>query len=208
MDNMDELINSLIENSVLRSSEIIDAFRSIDRKDFVLDIYKTLAYKDRPLPIEHDQTISQPTTVAFMLELLEPHKGDIILDIGSGSGWQSALLAHIVGPTGHVYAIELIPELKIFGEKNIEKYGFIRSGIATCLCMNAQNGLPEKAPFDKIIAAASADTIPSTWKKQLKIGGRIVTPIKESIYLIKKKTEVEFEEKEFPGFVFVPFVEN
>ncbi len=205
---MDELVNSLIENDVLHSPEIIDAFRSIDRKDFVLDIYKTSAYEDRPLPIEYNQTISQPTTVAFMLELLEPRKGDIILDIGFGSGWQSALLAHIVGPSGHVYAIELIPKLKIFGEKNIEKYGFIQSGVVTCLCMNAQNGLPKKAPFDKIIAAASGETIPHAWKEQLKIGGRIVTPIKESIFLVIKKKEEEFEEKEFQGFVFVPFVEN
>ena len=205
---MDELVNSLIENSSLCSPRIIDAFRNTDRKDFVLDIYKTLAYEDRPLPIEYDQTISQPTTVAFMLELLEPHEGDIILDTGSGSGWQSALLAHIVGPSGHVYAIELIPELKTFGEKNIEKYGFIRSGIVTCLCMNAQDGILGKAPFDRIIAAASADTVPSAWKEQLKVGGRIVVPIKESIYLIEKKTEDKFEEKEFPGFVFVPFIEN
>ncbi len=208
MDNMDELVNSLIENGMLRSPKIIDAFRNIDRKDFVLDIYETLAYEDRPLPIEYDQTISQPTTVAFMLELLEPHEGDTILDIGFGSGWQSALLAHIVGPKGHVYAIELIPELKTFGERNIEKYGFIGSDIVTCLCMNAKNGLSQKAPFDRIIAAATTDTVPSAWKKQLKVGGRIVVPIKESIYLIEKKTEEEFEEKEFPGFVFVPFVEN
>ena len=208
MDNVDELINKLIKQGTLYSYEVIDAFRNINRRDFVPDNYADFAYEDCALPIGHNQTISQPTTVAFMLELLEPHEGDIILDIGSGSGWQSALLAHIVGPSGHVYAIELIPELKIFGEKNIEKYGFIQSGVVTCLCMNAKNGLSQKAPFDRIIAAATTDTVPSAWKKQLKVGGKIVVPKKESIYLIEKKTEDKFEEKEFPGFVFVPFVEN
>ncbi|MCK5095877.1 MAG: protein-L-isoaspartate O-methyltransferase [Candidatus Pacebacteria bacterium] len=205
---MNELTDQLIESGILHSPKIIDAFRNIDRKDFVLDIYKTLAYEDRPLPIEHDQTISQPTTVAFMLELLAPHEGNIILDIGSGSGWQSALLANIVGPKGRVFAIEIVPELKTFGEKNIEKYNFIKSGVVTCLSLNAQNGLTEKAPFDRIIGAASAEKVPPAWKKQLKVGGKIVTPVKESIYLIEKKNENEFKEKEFPGFLFVPFVEK
>ena len=205
---MNELTDQLIESGILHSPKIIDAFRNIDRKDFVLDIYKTLAYEDRPLPIEHDQTISQPTTVAFMLELLAPHEGNIILDIGSGSGWQSALLAHIVGSKGHVFALEIVTELETFGEKNIEKYNFIKSGIVTCLSMNAQNGLPEKAPFDRIIGAASTEKVPPAWKEQLKVGGKIVTPVKESIYLIEKKNENEFKEKEFPGFLFVPFVEK
>ena len=205
---MDELTNQLIQEGFLHSPKIIEAFRNIDRKDFVLDIYKTSAYEDRPLPIEHGQTISQPTTVAFMLELLGAHEEDIVLDIGSGSGWQSALLAHIVGPKGRVFAIEIIPELKTFGEENIGKYDFIRSGVVTCLSLNAQNGFPEKAPFDRIIGAASAGKVPPAWKEQLKVGGKIVTPVKESIYLIEKKNKHEFEEKEFPGFVFVPFVEN
>ena len=205
---MDELTNKLIKQGTLYSSEIIDAFRNIDRRDFVPDKYTDFAYEDHALPIGYNQTISQPTTVAFMLELLASRKGDTILDIGSGSGWQSALLAHIVGLEGHVYAIELIPELKKFGEKNIKKYRYVQSGVVTCLCMNAQNGLPEKAPFDRIIAAASTDTVSSKWKEQLKIGGRIIVPIKESVFLITKGERGEFEEKEFPGFVFVPFIEN
>lgn len=205
---MDKLINKLIRQGTLHSPRIVEAFRNIDRREFIPEEYLESAYKDFPLPIGYGQTISQPTTVAFMLELLEPRKDDTILDIGSGSGWQSALLAYIVGNKGHIFAIELIPELKEFGEKNIEKYGFIKSGVVECFRMNAQNGLPEKAPFDKIIAAASADTIPIAWKEQLKIGGRVVAPIGESIFLITKKSENRFEEKEFPGFMFVPFIEK
>jgi len=208
MNKVDKLINKIIKQGTLHSPRIIEAFRNVDRRDFVPKEYLKSSYKNSPLPIGYNQTISQPATVAFMLELLEPHEGDTILDVGFGSGWQSALLAHIVGSKGHVLAIELIPELKEFGEKNIEKYGFIKSGVVECLGMSAQNGLPEKAPFDKIIAAASARAVPSAWKEQLKIGGRMVVPIEESIFLIIKKSEDEFEEKEFPDFLFVPFIEN
>ena len=205
---MNELTDSLIKRGILRSPEIINAFCNIDRKNFVPDEYAESAYEDHPLPIGYNQTISQPTTVAFMLELLAVRRGDTVLDVGSGSLWQSALLAYIVGPKGHVFAIEIIPELKELGEKNIGKYGFIQSGVVTCLCMNAQNGIPEKAPFDRIIAAASGVAVPRAWKEQLKIGGRIVIPIKESIYLFVKKKDGKFEEREYPGFVFVPFVED
>ena len=90
--------------------------------------YADLTYVNEPLPIGHGQTISQPLTVAFMLELLQPEEGNKILDIGSGSGWQSALLAEIVGEKGKVYAMEVVPELKEYGEKNVSKYNFVKRG--------------------------------------------------------------------------------
>ena len=121
MLNKEELIEYLEnETMVLRSKELKDAFVAIDRKDFMPIDYMEEAYEDYPLPLQNTgQTISQPTTVAFMLELLNPRKGEKILDIGSGSGWTTALLAHIVGKGGKVIGIERILELVELGQINI-----------------------------------------------------------------------------------------
>jgi len=206
------LIDQLIEQTYLKSPQIIQAFRKIKRADFVPFDLKREQGEDfineynAPLSIGYGQTISQPLTVAFMLELLKPEQGDKILDIGAGSGWQTALLAQIVGSKGRVFAVEIIPELKNFGEENVRKYNFVKKGIVKFICGDGTKGLPQEAPFDKIIAAASAEKIPLAWKKQLKVGGRLVAPVEESICLLIKKEEGEFEERKYPGFVFVPLV--
>ena len=114
---MDNLVKELITNGALKTPRIIEAFRAIDRKDFVPEELQDEAYGNYPLQIGYGQTISQPNTVAFMLELLAPELGNKIIDVGSGSGWQTALLAHIVGPKGKIFGIELVPELKKMGER-------------------------------------------------------------------------------------------
>ncbi|MFC1720934.1 protein-L-isoaspartate O-methyltransferase [Patescibacteria group bacterium] len=200
------LVQQLIESGTLKTSEIIEAFRAIDRINFVPEDKKEEAYRNVPLPIGFGQTISQPETVALMLELLQPKKGEKIMDVGAGSGWQSALLAQIVGKTGKIFSIEIVPELKLFGSQNISKYGFIEDGRVESLSLNAETGMQEEAPFDKIISAASANFVPQEWKNQLKVGGRIVMPVKESILLVEKTGENEFKETEYPGFAFVPFI--
>ena len=203
---MKNLIKELISSGYLKTPRLIEAFEKIDRKDFVPEEIKNEAYINSALLIGHGQTISQPLTVAFMLELLQPEEGNRIMEIGSGSGWQTALLASVVGDKGRVLAVELIPELCIFGKKNVSKYDFVKSGIVKFFCFNAVKGLPEEAPFDRIISAASAEEVPKAWKEQLKIGGRMVLPIKDAVHLLIKKGENEFEEQVFPGFVFVPFI--
>lgn len=205
---MEELIDRLIKEGYLKTPLIIEAFQKIKREDFVPEGLRSEADINAPLPIGYGQTISQPLTVAFMLELLQPKAGDKILDIGSGSGWQTAMLAYCVGDKGKVYAIERIPELVEFGKNNVAKYSYIEKGIIEFVCGDGSKGLKEKAPFDKIIAAASAKEIPQEWKRQLKVGGRIVTPVKDSIWLLVKKSDKKFEEKEFFGFAFVPLIEN
>jgi len=214
-----DLIDSLIKENWLKTPIIIEAFRKIKRIDFLPENMKDLADLNEALPIGFGQTISQPLVVAFMLEQLESKEGDKILDIGSGSGWTTALLAEIISSVdfydtcrksqqkmGKVIAIEVIPELKEFGEKNVAKYNFIEKGIVEFICADGSKGYEKEAPFDKILASAEAKELPKEWKEQLKIGGRIVTPIGNSIWLFVKKNNNEFEEIEYPGFAFVPLI--
>ncbi len=208
MGEKEILIQELIEGGYLHTKRIIDAFKKIDRKDFVPAEEIESAYENIPLSIGFGQTISQPLTVAFMLELLDPKPGEKILDIGSGSGWTSALLAYCVGEKGKVYAIERIPQLAEFGKKNIAKYNFIKKKRVEVFCKDGSKGLEEKAPFDKILSGAMAKEVPLAWKKQLKIGGKIVTPLNGSIFLLEKIDKENFKETEFPGFAFVPLIEG
>jgi protein-L-isoaspartate(D-aspartate) O-methyltransferase len=207
------LINELIKDGYLEAPEIISAFRKIKRDDFILPENKNESEINAPLPIGCGQTISQPLTVAFMLELLEPKEGDKILDVGSGSGWTTALLAEIVGRKGKVFALEIIPELKEFGEKNVSKYDFIKNRVVSFMRGNGWQGLPEFAPFDKVLVSAAASRIPEKLLEQIKINGRLVIPIGENyqtqeIVLIDKIGENKYKEKRFPGFIFVPLVKK
>ena len=209
----ENLINSLVKDGYLKTLEIIEAFKAIDRKDFVPEEQKSEAYVNAPLPIGFGQTISQPLTVAFMLELLEPKQGEKILDIGAGSGWVAALLAKIVGNSpageGRVISIERIPELKKMAEENISKYGFIENGIIKMVLGDGSKGYKKEAHYDKIIAAASAQgELPKEWQKQLNIGGRIVAPLENSIMVIDKISKNKYNVKEHFGFSFVPLISD
>jgi protein-L-isoaspartate(D-aspartate) O-methyltransferase len=203
-----DLVDYLVSLGVLKTKRIIEAFNKIDRRDFVIDELKDQAYLDSALPIGYGATISQPYVVAFMLELLNAASGEKILDIGSGSGWTTTLIAYLVGTKGRVFAIERIPELKEFGEENCAKYNFVEKGIAKFICADGSKGLAKEAPFDGIHAAASSANIPEEWRNQLKPGGRIVAPVNQSIWMIVKNLDGSFSEYEYPGFVFVPLVKE
>ena len=141
-----------------------------------------------------------------MLELLAVKTGDNVLDVGSGSGWTTALLAKMVGEKGKVTSLEVIKELCEFGKKNLEKYDFLRKGIVETYCQSAVEGFEKNAPYDCILVSASTDELPAALKKQLKIGGKMVLPIRNSLWFAEKKTEDEFYVEKFPGFSFVPFI--
>jgi len=186
----------------MKYSELPLVFKKIDRADFILPEYKNEAYEDYPLPIGYGGTISQPSTVAFMLDILEPRVGQKILDIGSGSGWTTALLAYIAGKKGHIYGVEIVPELVSFGRMNLQKYDLPQAEILQSRSERAL-GLPERAPFDRILVSASANKLPQELINQLSPKGIMVVPIKNSIWKIKKKKDETIEKKEYPGFIFV-----
>ncbi len=128
------------------------------------------------------------------------------MDVGSGSGWTTALLSYIVGSGGKVIGLERIEELKKIGEKNINKYGYVEKGIAEFYAADGSIGFPPGAPFDRILVSASTDRVPEELKKQLKIGGKMVIPVRNSILYLEKKSETDFYKEEYPGFVFVPLI--
>ena len=176
-------------------------FEKINRADFVSPAYQAEADGDYPLPIGFGQTISQPFTVAFMLELLDAREGDKILDVGSGSGWTTVLLAVLVGEKGKVFGVEIIPELVLLGRKNLAKYDFPNAEIIQA---GAELGLPSEAPFARILVSAAAEEIPETLLCQLTVPGILVLPVKNTIIQIKKDADGEISQKEFSGFAFVP----
>ena len=187
-----------------QSNYIKRAWGAINRADFVPKGQRDQADLDQPLPIGLGQTISQPSVVAFMLELLNPQPGGRYLDIGSGSGWTTALLAHIAGKDGHVWAIEIIPELKEWGQNNVRHYGFEDQGIVEFIRADGSLGYAKEAPFDGILVSASADQYPIVLQDQLKIGGRLVIPVDNQIWQVTRKSEKDFQKEVFPDFVFVP----
>lgn len=205
---MSRLTNDLIRSGYLHSDSIIDAFVKIRRTEFIPSDLQAQSEANIPLPIGYGQTISQPMTVAFMLELLDPQASQHILDVGSGSGWTTALLARIVGDLGHITAIEVIPELCKDGEKNVSKFSFIKKKAIEFHCQSAEFGFEKNAPYDRILVSASADKIPEALKQQLSIGGKMVIPVRNEVWFVEKKDISDFSLEKFPGFAFVPFIEK
>ena len=195
-----ELIDKIILEGNLKTDNIIKAFRKVQREKFVLSEHKDYAYADEPLPIFKKQTISQPSTVAIMTEALKPEKGNNILEIGSGSGYQAAILSEIISDKGRVVTIERHHELAEFAKKNLmgRKNIILIEGDGT-------SGCQEYAPYDRIIVTAEAPEIPKPLLDQLKEKGRLVIPIGNEMFLIEKK-ENQIKKRSLGYFVFVPLV--
>lgn len=206
------LIEALISAGYLKNSKVIRALLSVPRELFVPEELREYAYVDSPLPIGYKQTISAVHMVAIMTEELDPEPGDIVLEVGTGSGYQAAVLAEIVARQdpmhrGHVYTIERIPELAEFAKRNLAKAGYIDH--VTVLVGDGTLGYPEKAPFNKIIVTAAAPTVPPPLIEQLAENGRLVIPVGDLYMqrlLIVEKRGGKLYKKWGIECVFVPLI--
>ena len=198
-----ELLSSLHQKGF--SKKILDAFSKIAREKFIPEKLKSKAYEDTALLIGQGQTISQPSTIAMMFELLKLKKAQKVLEIGSGCGYVLALLSEIVGQSGKVFGIEII---KLLAEKSKEN---LRGKNIKVFNKNGTDGLEEHALYNRILISAASKKIPDKILKQLKEKGILVAPVgpqyKQSLVAVQRKGNKFIVKKEIPGFVFVPFRE-
>lgn len=184
---------------------VLQAIAKIPRHLFLDSGFLDFAYQDKAFPISANQTISQPYTVAFQTELLQVKPKDKILEIGTGSGYQTAVL---VALKAEVYSIERQSELYYKTKKELPKLGFVAKKI---ILGDGYLGLPEYAPYDGIIVTAGAPYVPKPLLSQLKIGGKLVIPVGDKtqiMTLFTRVSEKEFKKKEFHTFSFVPFLKD
>lgn len=195
-----QMVETQIRDRGIEDDVILDAMRSVPRHRFVAADLRNKAYDDKPLPIGHKQTISQPYIVAYMTERLRPRPGHRVLEIGTGSGYQAAILAEVVE---HVYSMEIVALLALEAESTLGQLHYenvtVRQG-------DGSHGWPELAPFDGIIITAAPDSLPIHLLPQLAVGGRLVAPVgkeKQTLFVITK-TEDSYNTEIEMGVKFVP----
>ncbi|MET2985272.1 protein-L-isoaspartate(D-aspartate) O-methyltransferase [Aureibaculum conchae] len=194
-----------IKSKGIKDRKVLDAISEIPRHLFMDSGFIDFAYQDKAFPIAADQTISQPYTVAFQTELLEIEPNDKVLEIGTGSGYQTAVLVKL---KAEVYSIERQKELFEKTKKFLPKVGYVAKKLNYG---DGYKGWPEYAPFDKIIVTAGAPFVPKPLLSQLKIGGRLVIPVGDEVQVMTlfiRKGEKEFEKHEFGEFRFVPMLKE
>jgi len=204
----EHMVRATIASAGVRDPRVLEVMRRVPRHRFVPDAVRSEAYADHPLPIGWGQTISQPFIVAFMTEAVAPTPSDRCLEIGTGSGYQAAVLAELCKKT---YSIEYVPELARFARENLTALGYaveLRTG-------DGFHGWPEAAPFDVIVVTAAPEEVPEPLLDQLALGGRLVIPVGEQrgsqkLALIRRKAAgngaLALERRELADVRFVPFL--
>jgi protein-L-isoaspartate(D-aspartate) O-methyltransferase len=199
------LIDVMKANGFLKEWAVERAIRVTPRYLFVPDEFVEQAYQDRPLPTKSMQTISQPSVVAKMTELLDVKNNSKILEVGCGSGWQSAILSRL--SNNKIYSIERLPEIVEFAKKNHQKADIQNVEI---ICGDGTLGLPEQAPFDRIIVTATCKKIPQPLLDQLNEGGILVAPVgdyySQDMVVMQKTNQQAKEIMRIPGFIFAPLI--
>lgn len=180
------------------------AFERVRRIDFLPPEQHGFARENAALPIGHGQTNSQPSTVFDMLDLLDVAPGQRVLDVGCGSGWTTALLGDLVGPEGEVVGVEIVPELTAWGRLNLQQYAMAWTRIEQA--REGLLGLPEDAPYDRILVSAQASRLPEDLLGQLRVGGRLVVPVSGRMTVVRR-TDGEPEISHAGWYSFVPLVE-
>lgn len=199
-----ELVEELVRLGVVCSESVKSAFLSVDRALFVPRSLQADAYLNRPLPIGEGQTISQPLTVALMLEDLSVEEGMRVLDVGCGSGYTTALLSKLVGESGVVVGVELVEELVRLGRSNLAAAGVS----ARIQRAGSFLGLPQEAPFERVLVSAAARSVPEELVEQLVIDGLMVLPVRSSVLTLQRGEESYQVVRRRRGFRFVPLVEE
>ncbi len=181
MRSNEEMVRYLVTTGWIHSERVREAFLAVDRRLFMPKGAEGAAYYDTPLPIGHGQTISAPSVVAFMLEKLEVPEGASILELGTGSGYNAALLSRLVGPKGTVTSFDVVPELIDFAQENIEKLE--RTSNIELIAGDGSCGYDAGAPYDRIIVTASMPKIEGhPLIKQLKPDGKLIAPVGSMLY--------------------------
>lgn len=192
-----------LRHADITDKDVLAAIEAVPRHAFVPEKYLDQAYEDHPLPIGYGQTISQPYIVALMTQLLELRRGDKVLEIGTGSGYQAAILAEL---TEEVYSVEIIPELACEAEQRLKQLGYTNVRVKHG---DGYHGWEEFAPYDAIIVTAAADRVPPPLVRQLKDGGHLVIPVgserdEQRLQKITKRGE-QVSMENVIGVIFVPF---
>ncbi|MDA1313755.1 MAG: protein-L-isoaspartate(D-aspartate) O-methyltransferase [Acidobacteria bacterium] len=196
-----------LEERDIRSPIVLRAMRKVPRHLFVPEAIRDNAYRDQPLPIGYGQTISQPYVVAFMTEQLDLQPSHKVLEIGTGSGYQAAVLAELAG---QVYTIEIVEELGVQARRTLTEQGYTNVHVRIG---NGYLGWPEEAPFDRIILTAAPEQLPDTLVEQLKPGGRLVAPVgprygTQEIIVLDKSRDGKIRRRSVLPVAFVPMIQQ